>query len=57
MHVHRADGGVHQVEYVYYKRKEEAERGYFDSRPAPGVYSGKAQTGGKGYGPIAHQYH
>jgi len=45
-------GHVHAfyVEYVYYRRKEEARDGVFDSRPAPGVYSDNVQTGGHGYG-------
>ena len=38
------------VEYVYYKKQEEAQRGHFDNRPAPGIYSDEVQTGGHGYG-------
>ena len=41
------------VEYVYYRRKEEARDGVYDSRPAPGVYSDNVQTGGHGYGTMA----
>ncbi|PSK42671.1 plasma membrane proteolipid-like protein 1 [Elsinoe australis] len=40
-------GHIHAfyVEYVYYKRRDNAEIG-----PAPGVYSANVQTGGRGYG-------
>ena len=45
-------GHIHAfyLEYIYFKRKEDAERGIFDSHRAPGVYSDNVQTGGKGYG-------
>ncbi|KAF2140339.1 uncharacterized protein K452DRAFT_289083 [Aplosporella prunicola CBS 121167] len=41
-------GHVHAfyIEYVYYKRREDAARGIYDSRPAPGVYSEKVQAAG-----------
>jgi uncharacterized membrane protein YqaE (UPF0057 family) len=38
------------LEYVYYNRKEQASEGYYENRPAPGVYSSNVQTGGQGYG-------
>ncbi|KAF2483258.1 hypothetical protein BDY17DRAFT_297116 [Neohortaea acidophila] len=45
-------GHIHAfyLEYTYYHRKEEAARGVFDSRKAPGVYSDNVNTGGRGYG-------
>ncbi|KAI5365279.1 Putative proteolipid membrane potential modulator [Septoria linicola] len=49
-------GHIHAfyIEYIYYSRKEQAQQGYFDERPAPGVYSSNVQTGGtRGYGTIA----
>lgn len=39
--------------YVYYNRKEQAQQGYYDDRPAAGVYSSNVQTGGQGYGTMA----
>ncbi|KXS99374.1 hypothetical protein AC578_8991 [Pseudocercospora eumusae] len=41
-------GHIHAfyVEYVYFHRKELAERGVFEQRDAPGVFSKKANTGG-----------
>ena len=43
-------GHIHAfyVEYVYYKRRDEARAGVYDSRPAPGVYSERVQRGGYG---------
>jgi len=38
------------LEYVFYNRKEQSQQGYYDNRPAPGVYSSNVQTGGQGYG-------
>jgi hypothetical protein len=48
-------GHIHAfyVEYVYYKRRDEARTGIYDSRPAPGVYSDRVQSGGRGYGTMA----
>lgn len=48
-------GHIHAfyVEYVYYDRAEQAREGRFASRPAPGVYSERVQTGGQGYGTMA----
>lgn len=45
-------GHIHAfyLEYIYYKKKEESAQGYYDSRPAPGVYSDNVNTGGRGYG-------
>jgi hypothetical protein len=45
-------GHIHAfyLEYVYYKRKEQAEQGIINDQPAPGVYSDNIQTGGQGYG-------
>jgi len=47
-------GHIHAfyVEYVYYKRRDEARAGIYDSRPAAGVYSDRVQNGGRGYGTI-----
>ncbi|KAM0435317.1 hypothetical protein ACHAPT_003411 [Fusarium lateritium] len=49
-------GHIHAfyVEYVYYDRREQAREGRFATGPAPGVYSDNVQTGGQGYGTIAH---
>lgn len=41
--------------YVFYNRKEQAQQGYYDDRPAAGVYSHNVQTGGQGYGTMAAQ--
>ncbi|KAF2153510.1 hypothetical protein K461DRAFT_293769 [Myriangium duriaei CBS 260.36] len=43
-------GHIHAfyLEYVYYNRRDFPEKG-----PAPGVYSQKVQTGGRGYGTVA----
>lgn len=43
-------GHIHAfyIEYVYYKRREDAARGFYDSRPTPGVYSERVQRGGYG---------
>lgn len=52
-------GHIHAfyVEYVYYHRKDQAERGIFDDAPAPGVFSRKVQTGGmKNYGTVQQQH-
>ncbi|OCK75906.1 UPF0057-domain-containing protein [Lepidopterella palustris CBS 459.81] len=48
-------GHIHAfyIEYVYYKRRDEARAGFYDSRPAPGVYSDRVQNGGRGYGTMA----
>ncbi|KAF2467921.1 UPF0057-domain-containing protein [Lindgomyces ingoldianus] len=45
-------GHIHAfyIEYVYYKRRDEARAGIYDSRRAPGVYSENVQRGGGGYG-------
>ncbi|KAF7191822.1 Plasma membrane proteolipid 3 [Pseudocercospora fuligena] len=41
-------GHIHAfyVEYVYFHRKELAERGIYEERDAPGVFSRKVNTGG-----------
>lgn len=44
-HIHAA-----YILYVYYNKKEQASEGFYDNRPAPGVYSSNVQTGGQGYG-------
>ncbi|KAF2201036.1 hypothetical protein GQ43DRAFT_372406, partial [Delitschia confertaspora ATCC 74209] len=43
-------GHIHAfyVEYVYYKRRDEARAGMVSSAPAPGVYSERVQRGGYG---------
>ncbi|EME81601.1 uncharacterized protein MYCFIDRAFT_57257 [Pseudocercospora fijiensis CIRAD86] len=43
-------GHIHAfyVEYVYFHRKELAQRGIYEERDAPGVFSRKANTGGYG---------
>ncbi|GME25933.1 hypothetical protein GTA08_BOTSDO01418 [Neofusicoccum parvum] len=43
-------GHIHAfyIEYVYYKRREDAARGIYDSQPAAGVYSERVQRGGYG---------
>lgn len=48
-------GHIHAfyLEYTYFKRREESQAGFFDNRPAPGVYSDNVQTGGHGYGTMA----
>lgn len=45
-------GHIHAfyVIYVYYNKKEQASEGFYDNRPAPGVFSDNVQTGGQGYG-------
>jgi hypothetical protein len=40
------------LEYKFYERKEQAQQGFYDNRPAPGVYSDNVQTGGQGYGTV-----
>ncbi|KAI1391275.1 uncharacterized protein F4822DRAFT_396193 [Hypoxylon trugodes] len=47
-------GHIHAfyIEYVYYDRREEAREGRYAARRAPGVYSDRVQTGGRGYGTI-----
>jgi len=42
-------GHIHAfyVEYIYYKRKDEAKAGIYDSRPAPGVFSDRVNNGGR----------
>ncbi|KAF2105661.1 hypothetical protein BDV96DRAFT_461716, partial [Lophiotrema nucula] len=41
-------GHIHAfyIEYVYYKRRDQARAGIYEARPAPGVYSAKVQAGG-----------
>ena len=41
-------GHIHAfyVEYVYFKRRDEARADIYDARPAPGVYSDRVQRGG-----------
>ncbi|KAI1087013.1 hypothetical protein F5B19DRAFT_477012 [Rostrohypoxylon terebratum] len=48
-------GHIHAfyIEYVYYDRQEQAREGRFAAHRAPGVYSDRVQTGGRGYGTIA----
>ncbi|KAF1991260.1 UPF0057-domain-containing protein [Aulographum hederae CBS 113979] len=48
-------GHIHAfyIEYIYYKKREESAQGVYDNTPAPGVYSDRVQTGGRGYGTIA----
>jgi uncharacterized membrane protein YqaE (UPF0057 family) len=42
-------GHIHAfyVIYVYYNKKEQASEGFYDNRPAPGVFSDNVQTGGQ----------
>ncbi|KAF1813859.1 hypothetical protein P152DRAFT_457229 [Eremomyces bilateralis CBS 781.70] len=47
-HIH-----AYYLEYVYYKRREESSRGFYDNNRAPAIYSDRVQTGGRGYGTIA----
>jgi len=55
MHHRFFPGHIHAfyIEHVYYKKREESAQGIYDNRPAPGVYSDRVQTGGRGYGTIA----
>ena len=41
-------GHIHAfyMEYIFYKRRDMARNGFFESHPAPGIYSQKVQTGG-----------
>jgi len=41
-------GHIHAfyVEYVYFKRRDQARAGTLDARPAAGVYSERVQRGG-----------
>ncbi|KAF2179774.1 UPF0057-domain-containing protein [Zopfia rhizophila CBS 207.26] len=43
-------GHIHAfyVEYVYYKRRDDARQGIYSGRLAPGVYSDRVQRGGYG---------
>ncbi|KAK5166490.1 uncharacterized protein LTR77_008033 [Saxophila tyrrhenica] len=45
-------GHIHAfyVEYIYYSRQEQAREGIYENRRAPGVFSDRVQTGGRGYG-------
>ena len=45
-------GHIHAfyLEYVYYDRQEQANRNQFATGRAPGIYSDRVQTGGRGYG-------
>jgi uncharacterized membrane protein YqaE (UPF0057 family) len=45
-------GHIHAfyLEYVYYDRREQAREGRFTASRAPGVYSDRIQSGGRGYG-------
>ncbi|KIM99593.1 hypothetical protein OIDMADRAFT_19701 [Oidiodendron maius Zn] len=47
-------GHVHAfyLMYVYYERRGMAMEGRFNTAPAPGVYSDRVQSGGRGYGTI-----
>jgi len=53
-------GHIHAfyVEYMYYKRRDEARAGVYDARPAPGVYSDRINNVGRhghhegGYAPV-----
>ncbi|KAI0530179.1 hypothetical protein GGR58DRAFT_494357 [Xylaria digitata] len=47
-------GHIHAfyLEYVYYDRHEQAREGRLAARRAPGVYSDRIQTGGRGYGTV-----
>jgi len=48
-------GHIHAfyLEYVYFDRKEKGRLGQLGTKPAPGVYSERVQTGGsRGYGTI-----
>ncbi|KIW07256.1 uncharacterized protein PV09_02111 [Verruconis gallopava] len=40
-------GHIHAfyVEYVYYKRRDQARMGVYDSRPAPGIFSDRVNFG------------
>jgi hypothetical protein len=42
------------IEYVYYDRREQLREGRMAAHRAPGIYSERIQTGGQGYGTIAH---
>jgi len=49
-------GHIHAfyIEYVYFKRRDEARAGLITSPPAAGVYSDRVQSGGAaGYGTMA----
>ncbi|TPX08220.1 uncharacterized protein E0L32_001884 [Thyridium curvatum] len=50
-------GHIHAfyLAYVYYDRREQAREGRYAATHAPGIYSDRVQTGGGGYGTIAHQ--
>jgi hypothetical protein len=39
--------------YIYYERKEQARQGRLNAARAPGVYSQRIQSGGRGYGTMA----
>lgn len=42
-------GHIHAfyVEYIYFKRRDEARMGVYESRRAPGIYSERVQRGGE----------
>ena len=42
-------GHIHAfyIEYIYFKRRDEARMGTYNPRPAPGVYSDRVQRGGQ----------
>jgi len=46
-HIH-----AYYIEYVYYKRREDARQGIIPTTPAAGVYSDRVQRGGRNYGTI-----
>jgi hypothetical protein len=48
-------GHIHAfyVEYVYYKKRDEARAGIYGTKPAAGVYSKKVQRGGMHHVPVA----
>jgi len=50
-------GHIHAfyIEYVYFKRRDEARLGAITSPPAQGIYSDRVQAGGANYGTIAPQ--
>lgn len=51
-HASYIPGHIHAfyLEYVYYDRREQANHNRFATGRAPGIYSDRVQTGGRGYG-------
>jgi len=48
-------GHIHAfyIEYVYYKRREDARHGIISTHAASGVYSDRVQNAGRNYGTIS----